>query len=759
MNRRSQRKIKLDGKQDKKRKEKRTRLIRLLGTEISSLLNSHDNPPILITPDEIFIRSGCFIGREYTYTPWSLLDIYKALIDASTVAGALYASSGMPILSVEAYELALPVYKLYEDLEGCMKTYTKMQLVANSVLAKRREGSTIDTIEYNLGSYFRVVIFGPGYQINKEYHNNLQSFYHTFLEENNEDLIIEKSDDIERKSEKYKKKVFLCMLRNLCPMNILEAYPLMEYVYRSKSRRHVSDFQSKVLNNLYTSHFDLNGGKKIPRENIKVVMDSVDEEELLWQTVQDGNINQVFIKITSLKILSKPKDKSKMDFSQRYILSENQGHYKMENRDFMKHLFGPSQSEYNQNKRADSSALNLCISNDNATGKYLTAAENYNLSHIAKYKEPNDICLLPQGSGSIKENDLNTIEAHDNMERGCNVFYYSTPFTRKSKDGKSKMHGSTVEQYKRTIYISVPEKFPCALSRQIVTGKCEKIKTPIECALEDVQSRCIMIKELLSKNLETIRSREKNFLMQLLQGSVLPQVHGGALEVAQVFLNLKMEASSFEFVRATKVAKTQTVEDNGTNVDIDEKEQNEITLSLEEFAEVKRRLQWQLIEFLDLCLSLILLSREVLGVSITSTSHTNSSNAAKQLYFASVQTQRQYERESMGSLFQKHMKALHNNLHSNFDQTALMKSHFQLQATGITQGRLQGLKAHRTGDSVNNNTSIGGDPTIMKMGVGFSSSSLSTMPTSTNNNSNVSNANSTSFTNIQHVDEDLTPIY
>ena len=208
------------------------------------------------------------------------------------------------------------------------------------------------------------------------------------------------------------------------------------------------------------------------------------------------------------------------------------------------------------------------------------------------------------------------------------------------------------------------------------------------------------------------------------------------MEVAQVFLNLKMEASSFEFVRATKVAKTQTVEDNGTNVDIDEKEQNEITLSLEEFAEVKRRLQWQLIEFLDLCLSLILLSREVLGVSITSTSHTNSSNAAKQLYFASVQTQRQYERESMGSLFQKHMKALHNNLHSTFDETALMKSHFQLQATGITQGRLQGLKAHRTGDSVNNNTSIGGDPTIMKMGVGFSSSSLSTMPTSSNNNTN-----------------------
>lgn len=82
-------------------------------------------------------------------------------------------------------------------------------------------------------------------------------------------------------------------------------------------------------------------------------------------------------------------------------------------------------------------------------------------------------------------------------------------------------HGSTAEQFKRTTELEVENPFPCCTSRQVVKRRTVTVQSPIECALDDVRQRCRVIRELVLKPNERIN---KNAMMQLLQGSVVPQV-------------------------------------------------------------------------------------------------------------------------------------------------------------------------------------------------------------------------------------------
>lgn len=86
-------------------------------------------------------------------------------------------------------------------------------------------------------------------------------------------------------------------------------------------------------------------------------------------------------------------------------------------------------------------------------------------------------------------------------------------------------HGSTAEQFKRTTVLEVEHAFPYCTSRQPVKRRSVTVQSPIECALDDVRQRCRVIRELMAKPNDKIN---KNTMMQLLQGSVVPQVRPSA---------------------------------------------------------------------------------------------------------------------------------------------------------------------------------------------------------------------------------------
>jgi len=143
-------------------------------------------------------------------------------------------------------------------------------------------------------------------------------------------------------------------------------------------------------------------------------------------------------------------------------------------------------------------------------------------------------------------------EAEAKMEMGVNRFYFSTPFTHKASVRRRRRnrrnrnrsckhddtnpppippppppplqgsaHGSTSEQYKRTTELVVAHPFPHCTSRQVVIKRVVTVQSPIECALDDVRQRCGIMRDLLAKPND---KTNKNIMMQLLQGSVVPQV-------------------------------------------------------------------------------------------------------------------------------------------------------------------------------------------------------------------------------------------
>ena len=107
-------------------------------------------------------------------------------------------------------------------------------------------------------------------------------------------------------------------------------------------------------------------------------------------------------------------------------------------------------------------------------------------------------------------------------------FEFSVPFT-----ASGKMQGSTAEQCKKRTYLSVGGAFPALLTRAPVTRRRTVLLSPIDCALDDLRQRCVQMQMELAKPPEKI---DKHEMMRLVGGSVIPQVNGGALEIAECFL-------------------------------------------------------------------------------------------------------------------------------------------------------------------------------------------------------------------------------
>lgn len=107
-------------------------------------------------------------------------------------------------------------------------------------------------------------------------------------------------------------------------------------------------------------------------------------------------------------------------------------------------------------------------------------------------------------------------------------FKFSVPFTKKGK-----AHGEISEQFKRTTFLYVEEPFPGSITRQQVIRRQVRVLTPIEVAIDDIDERVHSMAEML---LRPDKTTDKNNLMRLVQGSVMPQVNAGAAEVARLFL-------------------------------------------------------------------------------------------------------------------------------------------------------------------------------------------------------------------------------
>jgi Dock homology region 2 len=84
-------------------------------------------------------------------------------------------------------------------------------------------------------------------------------------------------------------------------------------------------------------------------------------------------------------------------------------------------------------------------------------------------------------------------------------------------------HGTTGEQCKKLTELKVVDAFPCCTTRQKVHARDVKFLSPIECSLDDILTRIRVMKEEVNAGIDR-RKRNTQNLMQLVQGSVLPQV-------------------------------------------------------------------------------------------------------------------------------------------------------------------------------------------------------------------------------------------
>ncbi|CAM9251564.1 unnamed protein product [Ascophyllum nodosum] len=196
---------------------------------------------------------------------------------------------------------------------------------------------------------------------------------------------------------------------------------------------------------------------------------------------------------------------------------------------------------------------------------------------------------------------------------GAIKFTFHTPFT-----SGGKIHGSTAEQCKKLTELEVPLPFPCCTSRQIVYRRVVTLLSPIECSIDDIGGRIMTMREEVQAGID--RSSDTRGLTRLVQGSVLPQVNGGVVEVAEIFLKAlpddPKEACASDGVSGSGGRSELPQERSGGGGGTKKgKRFAPIALITEErAAELRDALRAMLVEFLELCRQLVLKTRTVLNV-------------------------------------------------------------------------------------------------------------------------------------------------
>jgi len=108
-----------------------------------------------------------------------------------------------------------------------------------------------------------------------------------------------------------------------------------------------------------------------------------------------------------------------------------------------------------------------------------------------------------------------------------NRFIFSTPFTLTGKAHAESLR----DQHKRKTILTVENQFPYVKKRLLVVKKQEINLTPIENSIETIESRT----DMLLSELRTAPPNAKT-LQNVLQGSVLLQVHVGPKKICEDFL-------------------------------------------------------------------------------------------------------------------------------------------------------------------------------------------------------------------------------
>jgi len=129
----------------------------------------------------------------------------------------------------------------------------------------------------------------------------------------------------------------------------------------------------------------------------------------------------------------------------------------------------------------------------------------------------------------FSEEDLNSGDRKTMAQRAfsINEFMYETPFTTAS--AKERHSNSVSDQWKMQTILTTEHKFPYLATRIRVKERREIRQTPMEVAIEAMAIRAERLKS-------AIKARDPKLLQILLQGSCLPTVNGGPMELCRAFL-------------------------------------------------------------------------------------------------------------------------------------------------------------------------------------------------------------------------------
>ncbi|CAD5215071.1 unnamed protein product [Bursaphelenchus xylophilus] len=108
-----------------------------------------------------------------------------------------------------------------------------------------------------------------------------------------------------------------------------------------------------------------------------------------------------------------------------------------------------------------------------------------------------------------------------------NRFCYATPFTR---DGKA--HGELKDQFKRKTVLTTQSSFPYMKTRVRVIDREQKVLSPIEVAIEDVQKKTRELNAATST-----QPADPKMLQMVLQGCIGTTVNQGPIQLAKTFLS------------------------------------------------------------------------------------------------------------------------------------------------------------------------------------------------------------------------------
>jgi len=133
-------------------------------------------------------------------------------------------------------------------------------------------------------------------------------------------------------------------------------------------------------------------------------------------------------------------------------------------------------------------------------------------------------------------------------------FMYETPFTTAS--AKERHSSSVADQWKMQTILKTEHKFPYLATRIRVKSRREIRQTPMEVAIEAMETRTERLRS-------AVQAKDPKLIQIILQGSCLPTVNGGPMELCRAFLQM------------LPVVFEDEVESSGGDVDDEDEDEDE----------------------------------------------------------------------------------------------------------------------------------------------------------------------------------------